>query len=314
MRVLVAGGAGFIGSHLNEWLIDAGHDVLCVDNLSTGRISNLAELMRSNHFSFLEHDIEVPLTEKIDFIFNLASPASPPAYQLDPIKTFQTNVLGTLNLLRLAESLKIPLLQASTSEVYGDPAVSPQAEDYWGNVNPVGVRSCYDEGKRAAETLCFDFRRTRGVNTKIVRIFNTYGPKMDPRDGRVVSNFLVQALLGQDLTVYGDGLQTRSLCYVDDLVTGITCMMNSNFAGPVNLGNPNEMTMLELAQAVISLTGSKSQLVFSDLPLDDPKRRCPDISLAKRSLNWQPEVELIDGLMRTADYFAHELGILKTET
>ncbi len=306
MRVLVAGGAGFIGSHLCESLHTDGHQVICVDNLFTGRIANISRLVGSNRFEFIEQDITLKMSEKADFICNLACPASPPAYQRDPIKTFETSVIGTLNLLSLAQELNVPLLQASTSEVYGDPDISPQAETYWGNVNPIGIRSCYDEGKRAAETLCADFNRVRGVNTKIIRIFNTYGPNMDPKDGRVVSNFLVQALKGEDITIYGDGTQTRSFCYVDDLVTGIRSMMAADFSGPINLGNPNEMTMLELASKVLALTGSKSKVIFKELPQDDPKQRKPDISLAMQHLGWQPKVHLAEGLLATAAYFERE--------
>jgi UDP-glucuronate decarboxylase len=309
MRVLVAGGAGFVGSHLCERLHGEGHEVLCVDNLFTGRLKNLRSLLGSNRYEFIEHDVTDMLDAKVDYICNLACPASPPTYQIDPIKTFETNILGTLNLLKLAERLGVPLLQASTSEVYGDPLHSPQVETDWGNVNPIGIRSCYDEGKRAAETLCADFRRTRNVDTKIIRIFNTYGPNMDPLDGRVVSNFLVQALQQEDITIYGDGSQTRSFCFVSDLVDGIRAMMDSDFGGPVNLGNPTEMTMIELAERVIELTKSSSKLVFKALPLDDPKQRRPDIGLAKAVLGWEPRVEFSEGLRRTADYFKQEIAV-----
>jgi UDP-glucuronate decarboxylase len=306
MRIMVAGGAGFIGSHLCERLHGEGHEVVCVDNLFTGRRKNLSHLAGSSRFEFIEHDVVKPLSAKADFIFNMACPASPPAYQADPVQTFETSVIGTLNLLKLAETLGIPMLQASTSEIYGDPLTSPQVETDWGNVNPIGLRSCYDEGKRAAETLCADFKRTRGVDTKIVRIFNTYGPNMDPEDGRVVSNFIVQALKNQDITIYGDGTQTRSFCYVSDMVGGLCAMMNSNAHGPVNLGNSNEMTMLELAEHVLALTQSESKVVYRDLPQDDPKQRRPDISLAFQQLGWQPRVALADGLRTTIDYFRRE--------
>ncbi len=308
MHKLIAGGAGFIGSHLCEKLHADGHHILCLDNLSTGRLSNISNLEISRRFKFLLHDITEPLTEKVDFICNLACPASPPAYQRDPIKTFETNVIGSLNLLDLAEKLGVPMLQASTSEVYGDPTISPQIESYWGNVNPIGVRSCYDEGKRAAETLCADFRRARGVDTRIVRIFNTYGPKMDPNDGRVVSNFLLQAINGEEITIYGDGTQTRSFCFIDDLVAGIRAMMAVDMAGPINLGSPIEMTVLELANRVLELTKSRSKISFMQLPQDDPKQRQPDITLAKQYLGWQPQINLCDGLRITAAYFKREIS------
>lgn len=313
MNILIAGGAGFVGSHLCEKILADGHRVLCVDNLSTGRTENLSGLMKSNRFEFLHHDIVDPLNRNVDFICNFACPASPPAYQLDPIKTFETNVIGSLNLLRLAEKLRVPLLQASTSEVYGDATITPQAETYWGNVNPVGIRSCYDEGKRAAETLCSDYRRVRGVDTRIIRIFNTYGPKMDPADGRVVSNFLVQALKGLDITIYGDGTQTRSFCYIDDLIAGICEMMKSHISGPVNLGNPHEMTMIELGQKVLEITGSQSKIVFAPLPQDDPKQRRPDISLALQNLAWKPKIDLSEGLRTTAAYFEGQIAGSKVE-
>jgi UDP-glucuronate decarboxylase len=308
MRILVAGGAGFIGSHLCERLHGEGHELVCVDNLFTGRRKNLSRLVGSNRFEFIEHDVVEPIAAQVDFIFNLACPASPPAYQDDPVRTLEINVIGTLNLLKLAQSLGVPMLQASTSEIYGDPITSPQVETDWGNVNPIGVRSCYDEGKRAAETLCSDFGRTRGVDTRIVRIFNTYGPKMDPDDGRVVSNFIVQALKDEDITIYGDGTQTRSFCYVSDMVDGFCAMMNGQVPGPVNLGNPNEMTMLDLAEHVLALTKSKSKIVHRDLPQDDPKQRRPDISLAQQQLKWQPQVALADGLKLTIDYFKREIA------
>lgn len=303
MRVLVTGGAGFIGSHLCESLLADGHRVICADNLSTGRMTNIAHLLRSNRFEFVRHDVTEPLTDDVDFICNLACPASPSAYQRDPIKTFETSVVGISNLLRLAERLHVPLLQASTSEIYGDPLISPQRESYWGHVNPIGVRSCYDEGKRAAETLCTDYCRLRRVDTKIVRIFNTYGPNMDPNDGRVASNFIVQALKGEDLTVYGKGTQTRTFCFVSDLISGIRAMMVANSAGPVNLGNPDEFSILQLAEHVLAITGSRAKIAFRELPADDPKQRRPDISLARERLGWEPKVALDDGLKTTVSYF-----------
>jgi UDP-glucuronate decarboxylase len=308
--VMVTGGAGFIGSHLCERLLDLGHEVLCVDNFFTGTRRNIQPLLANPRFELLRHDICNPLDIEAGEIYNLACPASPVHYQFDPVKTTQTCVHGSINMLDLAKRIKAPILQASTSEVYGDPEIHPQREDYWGNVNPIGIRSCYDEGKRCAETLFFDYWRQYGIKIKVVRIFNTYGPRMRPDDGRVVSNFIVQALRNQPLTIYGDGTQTRSFQYVDDLVEGMVRMMQdtNGFTGPVNLGNPGEFTMLELAQAVIELTGSKSELVFHPLPGDDPKRRKPDIALARKMLDgWEPKVQLREGLARTIAYFRETL-------
>jgi UDP-glucuronate decarboxylase len=304
-KLLVTGGAGFIGSHLCKRLLEGGDEVICVDNLFTGRKANIRALFRDPNFEFIRHDITVPLYVEADRIYNLACPASPPAYQYNPIKTIKTNVLGSINMLGLAKRPKARILQASTSEVYGDPAVHPQVEDYFGNVNPVGVRSCYDEGKRVAETLFFDYHRQTKVDIKVMRIFNTYGPNMSSADGRVVSNFIVQALKGENITIYGDGKQTRSFCYVDDLVDGLVRLMESEagFTGPCNIGNPDEVTMLELAEKVIGLTGSKSKLIFEPLPQDDPNRRKPDIALARQKLNWEPTTELDCGLRKTIAYF-----------
>lgn len=305
-KILVTGGAGFLGSHLCEKLLNQGHTVVCLDNFFTGRVENIEHLRFNPAFQLIRHDVTVPLPAiEIDEIYNLACPASPPHYQHDPIHTMKTSVLGALNLLEMARAQGAKIFQASTSEVYGDPSVHPQPESYWGNVNPIGIRSCYDEGKRAAETLFFDYHRQHGVRIKVARIFNTYGPRMDPNDGRVVSNFIVQALRGQDLTIYGDGSQTRSFCYVDDLIEGFVRLMNSDDAitGPVNLGNPGEFTMLELAQKVLTLTGSKSKLVHKALPQDDPKQRCPDNTKARQLLGWTPEVPLEDGLRHTIEYF-----------
>jgi len=304
-RILVTGGAGFLGSHLCESLLRLGHQVICLDNLSTGLRQNIHHLSRFQGFSFIEHDVVEPIELEVDEIFNLACPASPPHYQADPIHTTKTSVLGSLNLLELAFRQSARIFQASTSEVYGDPHVHPQAESYWGNVNPFGPRSCYDEGKRCAETLFHDFHERCGIEVKIARIFNTYGPRMRPDDGRVVSNFIVQALKGQDITVYGDGSQTRSFCFVDDLIDGFLRLMASpaSFLGPVNLGNPGEFTIRELAEQVIELTGSASRVVHRPLPADDPQQRRPDISLAKRELNWQPHVPLSVGLTETIRYF-----------
>lgn len=311
-RVLVAGGAGFLGSHLCDRLIGMGHQVLCVDNLQTGRMENISHLLGHPKFSFLQHDVVDPLSVSgpLDEIFNLACPASPPKYQADPIKTFKTSVLGVLNLLELASEKSARFLQASTSEVYGDPEISPQPESYRGLVNSYGPRACYDEGKRGAETLIYDYANTRGVVTKIARIFNTYGPRMSMDDGRVVSNFIVQALQNVDITIYGDGTQTRSFCYVDDLVEGLLRLMASpvDCAAPVNLGNPGEFTMLELAEIVLRKTRSRSQLVFRDLPVDDPRQRRPDINRAKDRLGWAPRVSLEQGLDPTIAFFAAELG------
>lgn len=304
-RVLVTGGAGFIGSHLCERLLEQGHEVLCVDNFFTGTRRNIALLLEHPMFELMRHDVTFPLFVEVDRIFNLACPASPIHYQFDPVQTTKTSVHGAINMLGLAKRVKARILQASTSEVYGDPAVHPQTEDYWGNVNPIGPRSCYDEGKRCAETLFFDYWRQHRVAIKVARIFNTYGPNMHPNDGRVVSNFIVQALKGEAITIYGDGRQTRSFCYVDDLVAGLMALMNSeeSLTGPINLGNPSEFTMLELAELVLQLTGSKSELVFKSLPQDDPRQRQPDISTAAARLNWAPKTDLKDGLRRTIDYF-----------
>jgi UDP-glucuronate decarboxylase len=304
-RILITGGAGFIGSHLCKRLLSEGNEIICVDNLFTGRKENIRELFRYPNFEFIRHDITVPLYVETDKIYNLACPASPPAYQYNPIKTIKANVLGSINMLGLARRVKARILQASTSEVYGDPAVHPQSEEYWGNVNPIGIRSCYDEGKRVAETLFFDYHRQNAVDIKVMRIFNTYGPGMNPDDGRVVSNFIVQAIKGEDITIYGDGSQTRSFCYVDDLVEGMIRMMESEagFTGPCNIGNPGEFTMLELAEKVIEMTGSKSKTVFESLPQDDPNRRKPDIALAKKKLNWEPKTGLDEGLLKTIEYF-----------
>ena len=304
MKILVTGGAGFLGSFLCDKLIAQGHHVLCLDDLSTGNPLNVLHLLNNCRFDFVTHDVTMPFYCKVDAIYNLACPASPIHYQKDPIKTIQTCVMGAINMLNLADRLGVPILQASTSEVYGDPAVHPQTESYWGNVNPIGVRSCYDEGKRCAETLFFDYHRERGVAIKVVRIFNTYGPRMQLNDGRVVSNFIVQALQNQPITIYGTGQQSRSFCYVDDLIEGMVRVMNSKLTGPVNLGNPHENTMLELASAVIKLTNSSSELVFNPLPQDDPQRRNPDISLAKTHLDWIPICELDHGLRQTIEYFS----------
>ena len=304
-RVLITGGAGFLGSHLCDRLIGDGHDVVCLDNFFTGSKANIAHLIGHPRFEMIRHDVTFPLYIEVDEIYNLACPASPIHYQHDPVQTTKTSVHGAINMLGLAKRLKARIFQASTSEVYGDPAVHPQPESYWGNVNPVGPRSCYDEGKRCAETLFFDYHRQHGLEIKVARIFNTYGPRMHPNDGRVVSNFVVQALKGEAITIYGDGRQTRSFCYADDLIEGFVRLMNSpkEVTGPVNLGNPGEFTMLELAQLVIELTGSKSKLVHMPLPQDDPKQRRPDIGLAKRELGWQPKVALREGLTHTIGYF-----------
>lgn len=304
-RTLVTGGAGFIGSHLCERLIERGEDVLCVDNFYTGSKRNIAGLLGHERFELLRHDVTFPLYVEVDRIFNLACPASPIHYQYDPVQTTKTSVHGAINMLGLAKRLRARILQASTSEVYGDPDVHPQPESYWGRVNPIGIRSCYDEGKRCAETLFFDYYRQHRLEIKVVRIFNTYGPRMHPYDGRVVSNFIVQALSGEDITIYGDGQQTRSFCYVDDLTDAMLRAMDSpaEFVGPVNIGNPAEFTMLELAEKVLSLTGSRSRLVYQALPEDDPRQRQPDIALARSALDWQPKVSLDDGLKETIEYF-----------
>lgn len=305
-KILVTGGAGFLGSHLCERLVTEGHHVLCVDNYFTGSKNNIAHLLDSKNFEVIRQDICLPLYVEVDEIYNLACPASPFYYQWDPIQTMKTSVLGAYNMLGLAKRTGAKILQASTSEVYGDPQVHPQPETYWGNVNPIGIRSCYDEGKRAAETLFMDYYRVHDVKAKIVRIFNTYGPRMAQNDGRVVSNFIVQALQGRDITIYGDGQQTRSFCYVDDLLDAMQAMMNHPddcFIGPVNIGNPGEFTMWELAHKVIELTGSKSQILQLPLPQDDPKQRRPDIDVAKRMLDWEPKINLEQGLVKTIDYF-----------
>ncbi|MCX7698798.1 MAG: SDR family oxidoreductase [Candidatus Goldbacteria bacterium] len=304
-RILVTGGAGFIGSHLCEKLLNEGHEILCVDNFYTGRRANIAHLLSNPNFELMRHDITFPLYVEVDEIYHLACPASPVHYQFDPVQTIKTAVHGSINMLGLAKRTKAKILLASTSEVYGDPTVHPQPETYWGNVNPIGPRACYDEGKRCAETLFFDYHRQHKVRIKIARIFNTYGPRMHPDDGRVVSNFIVQALKGEDITIYGDGNQTRSFCYIDDMVDGLIKLMNSadDFTGPVNLGNPVEVSILTLAEKIIELTSSKSKIVFKPLPADDPKRRQPDITLAKQKLNWQPLTSLEEGLLKTIDYF-----------
>ena len=304
-RIMVTGGAGFLGSHLCERLVEAGHEVLCVDNFYTGRRRNVEGLLGSKRFELMRHDVTMPLYVEVDEIYNLACPASPIHYQFDPVQTTKTSVHGAINMLGLAKRVKARIFQASTSEVYGDPAMHPQEESYWGNVNPIGPRSCYDEGKRCAETLFFDYRRQHQVRIKVARIFNTYGPRMHPNDGRVVSNFIVQALKGEDITLYGDGTQTRSFCYVDDLIEGFVRLMGTGdeVTGPVNLGNPGEFTMVELAQKVVTLTGSKSRLVHRPLPQDDPRQRRPDIALAKSALDWEPKVPLDEGLAKTIAYF-----------
>jgi UDP-glucuronate decarboxylase len=304
-RILVTGGAGFLGSHLCEKFVNEGHDVVCLDNFFTSQKSNVAFLLGRPNFELIRHDITHPILLEVDEIYNMACPASPPHYQYNPVKTMKTSVLGAINMLGLAKRVRAKILQASTSEVYGEPQVHPQPESYWGNVNPIGIRSCYDEGKRAAETLFFDYHRQNNVNIKVIRIFNTYGPRMHPFDGRVVTNFIVQALQGQDLTVYGEGNQTRSFCYVDDLIDGIVRMMNGpdDFIGPVNLGNPGEFTMIELAKLVIELTGSKVKIVHKPRPADDPSQRRPDNSLAKEKLGWEPKVPLREGLTKAIAYF-----------
>ncbi len=306
-KILVTGGAGFIGSHLIMSLLEKGNEVICVDNFFTGSKKNIAEYLDYPYFELIRHDVTFPLYIEVDEIFNLACPASPIHYQFDPVQTTKTSVHGAINMLGLAKRLKIKILQASTSEVYGDPSIHPQDESYWGNVNPIGLRACYDEGKRCAETLFFDYNRQHQVPIKVIRIFNTYGPNMQADDGRVISNFIVQALKNNDITIYGDGKQTRSFCYVDDLVTGMVNMMDTSddFTGPVNIGNPIEFDMNELASLIINLTNSKSRIVYKPLPTDDPKRRKPDISLAKEKLNWQPTVDLEEGLKRTIEYFSN---------
>ncbi|MFN3534523.1 MAG: UDP-glucuronic acid decarboxylase family protein [Desulfatiglandales bacterium] len=304
-RILVTGGAGFLGSYLCDRLVEEGKDVICLDNFFTGTKRNIWHLIGRPNFELIRHDVVFPIFLEVDEIYHMACPASPIHYQYNPVKTIKTNIMGSINMLGLAKRVKAKVLQASTSEVYGDPEVHPQREDYWGNVNPIGKRSCYDEGKRCAETLFFDYHRQNGVRIKVARIFNTYGPRMHPNDGRVVSNMVVQALKGEEITVYGDGSQTRSFCYVDDMIEGLILLMNTgdDFTGPVNLGNPHETSIIELAETIIRVTGSKSRIVFRPLPSDDPKRRMPDISLAKRILGWEPKVGLEDGLKETVRYF-----------
>lgn len=305
IRSLVTGGAGFLGSHLCERLINNGHDVICVDNFFTGNKQNIVHLLSNPHFELMRHDVTFPLYVEVDEIYNLACPASPIHYQHDPVQTTKTSVHGAINMLGLAKRTKARIFQASTSEVYGDPEVHPQPESYWGKVNPIGVRSCYDEGKRCAETLFFDYHRQHNLDIKVVRIFNTYGPRMHPKDGRVVSNFIIQALKGEDITIFGDGQQTRSFCYVDDLIDGFIKFMKTEtgFPGPINLGNPGEFTMIELAEKVLKLVGGKSKLTFLPLPADDPRQRKPDITLAATRLGWQPKTQLDQGLEKTIDYF-----------
>jgi len=305
MKVLLTGAAGFLGSHLSMKLIEQKHEVIAIDDLSTGSIKNIKHLLNHPEYSFIEHDVRIPYQAKVDAILNFACPASPVNYQKDPVRTIETNFLGMINLLHLANETGARIIQASTSEIYGDPTQSPQKEIYWGNVNPIGIRSCYDEGKRAAETLCFDYRRQHNLDTRVIRIFNTYGPNMAIGDGRVVSNFIVQALRNEPINIYGDGKQTRSFCYVSDLVEGIykLLQLDKNPDTPINLGNPNEFTILELAKVVIEITKSKSEILNNPLPLDDPKQRCPDISLAKSTLNWKPTIELREGIEKTVAYF-----------
>lgn len=304
-KILVTGGAGFLGSHLCERLLEQGKEVICLDNYFTGSKKNVVHLLDNPYFELIRHDVTAPFFVEVDQIYNLACPASPIHYQYNPIKTIKTSVMGAINMLGLAKRIKATMLQASTSEVYGDPNIHPQVEEYWGNVNPIGIRSCYDEGKRCAETLCFDYHRQNNVNVKVVRIFNTYGPRMHPHDGRVVSNFIVQALKGEDITIFGDGSQTRSFCYCDDLITAMVAMMNTSndIIGPINIGNPNEFTMNELATLVIELTGTKSSIVYQSLPSDDPLQRQPNIEKAKKLLNWEPKIQLREGLMKTIAYF-----------
>ncbi|MDD5674929.1 MAG: SDR family oxidoreductase [Chitinivibrionales bacterium] len=307
-RILITGGAGFLGSHLCDRLVKDGHDVICLDNFFTGSKKNITHLLDKKNFELVRHDITMPIFLEVDRIYNLACPASPVHYQYNPVKTIKTSVMGAINVLGLAKRVKARVLQASTSEVYGDPSVHPQKEEYWGNVNPIGIRSCYDEGKRVAETLFFDYHRQNNVDIRVMRIFNTYGPRMHPNDGRVVSNFIVQALQGKDITIYGDGSQTRSFCYMDDLLEGMVRLMDQeSIIGPVNIGNPGEFTIKELAQQVIALTGSASKIIFMPLPSDDPRQRQPDITLAKRALNWQPTIKLEEGLKKTIEYFKNNL-------
>ena len=305
MKILLTGAAGFLGSHISKKLIDSDHEVIALDDLSTGSIKNIEQLANHPRYTFIKHDVRIPYQAKVDAILNFACPASPVNYQKDPVRTIETNFLGMINLLHLANETDAKIIQASTSEIYGDPTQSPQNESYWGNVNPIGIRSCYDEGKRAAETLCFDYRRQFNLDTRVIRIFNTYGPNMAIGDGRVVSNFIVQALRNEPINIYGDGKQTRSFCYVSDLVEGIykLLQLDKNPDTPINLGNPNEFTILELAKVVIEITNSKSEIVNNPLPQDDPKQRCPDISLAKSILDWKPTIELREGIEKTAAYF-----------
>ena len=309
MKILLTGAAGFLGSHLSKKLIDNNHEVIGLDDLSTGSVKNIEPLLNHPKYSFIEHDVRILYQVKVDAILNFACPASPVDYQKDPVRTIETNFLGMINLLHLANETGARIIQASTSEVYGDPTQSPQKETYWGNVNPIGIRSCYDEGKRAAETLCFDYKRQYGLDARVIRIFNTYGPNMAIRDGRVVSNFIVQALMGEPISIYGGGEQTRSFCYVSDLIEGIykVLMLDKNPQSPINLGNPNEFRMVELANTIKELTGSKSEIMNYPLPEDDPKQRCPDISLARNSLNWEPTVGLVEGLEKTIEYFKQVL-------
>lgn len=309
--ILVTGGAGFLGSHLCKKLLDKGHEVICVDNFYTGSKTNILPLMSNPYFEVIRHDVTFPLYLEVDEIYNLACPASPIHYQNDPVQTTKTSVHGAINMLGLAKRLGIKILQASTSEVYGNPNVHPQKESYWGNVNPIGIRSCYDEGKRAAETLFFDYRRQHNLDIKVIRIFNTYGPNMHPNDGRVVSNFIVQALQNIDITIYGDGQQTRSFCYVDDLLEGMVLLMEtpSDVTGPINIGNPNEFTILQLAKKIIEITNSTSQIIFKPLPQDDPLQRKPDITLAKEKLNWNPSIQLEEGLIKTIEYFKKKINV-----
>jgi len=304
-KILVTGGAGFLGSHLCEKLLEQGNEVICLDNYFTGSKKNVIHLLDNPYFEIIRHDVISPFFVEVDEIYNLACPASPIHYQYNPIKTIKTSVMGSINMLGLAKRIKARILQASTSEVYGDPIIHPQIEEYWGNVNPIGIRSCYDEGKRCAETLFFDYHRQNNVDVKVVRIFNTYGPRMHPHDGRVVSNFIVQALKGENITIFGDGTQTRSFCYCDDLIRGLIAMMgtSSDIIGPINIGNPNEFTMMELASLVIKLTGTKSKIIYEPLPSDDPMQRQPNIEKAKKLLNWEPKIQLEEGLLKTIAYF-----------
>jgi UDP-glucuronate decarboxylase len=310
MRILITGGAGFLGSHLCERLLDEGHEVICLDNFFTGSRDNIINLLPNPRFELIRHDVIDPFKAEVDRIYNLACPASPPHYQYNAIKTIKTSVMGAINVLGLAKRTRARAFQASTSEVYGDPEVHPQSESYWGHVNPIGIRSCYDEGKRVAETLFFDYHRQNNVDVRVVRIFNTYGPRMRPDDGRVVSNFIVQALRGHNLTIYGDGSQTRSFCYVDDLIEGFVRLMETEgISSPVNIGNPSEFTMLQLAELVVKKVGGSSKITFHPLPSDDPKQRCPDITLAKKLLGWEPKVPLEEGIDRTIAYFKKTLGL-----